>query len=292
MRKEGIATRVDLAQLRPDLAKRNINAGLNEHTTTEEILGDAIDRFDDLIYRARAHVAGQPLLIVSPEELTCPAAEVEVDVDMESYNDVTYLWGALVSTRVDVEGIAPGYHAFSSWEPLTADVEAQVFTAFWTWFQSLRDACLQNGVTFRAYCFWAQAEDGAMNRAVATGSNGSPTLQMIEQFRSSDPRQWIDMHDVVKRQIQTEGPLGLKTLAMSAGFTWRDANPSGEASMTWYEEAVQASNHDDAERSRTRLLEYNEDDCRATQALRQWINGPARTLMHRDDPQFTQLDPR
>ena len=61
--------------------------------------------------------------------------------------------------------------------------------------------------------------------------------------------------------------------------------------MTWYEEAVRTSNTAEAERSRNRLLEYNEDDCRATQALRQWVNGPARYLTHRDDPQFTQLDP-
>ena len=27
---------------------------------------------------------------------------------------------------------------------------------------------------------------------------------------------------------------------------------------------------------------YNEDDCRATQALRDWLNGPARELAHRD----------
>ena len=35
--------------------------------------------------------------------------------------------------------------------------------------------------------------------------------------------------------------------------------------------------------SRARILEYNEDDCRATKALRDWLNGPAKALAHRDD---------
>lgn len=291
LKEHGVATRVALSRLRPELAKRTSSTTPREPSGPEEVLANSIDRFDDLIYRARAHVAGAPLLIVSPDELFCPTAEVEVDVDMESYNDVTYLWGALVSTKRDVEGISPGYFVFTSWEPLTPNVESEVFATFWTWFQSLRDACRHASASFAAYCFWAQAEDGAMNRAVAKNPGGSPSIVDIEQFRSSQPRQWIDMHDVVKRQIQTEGPLGLKTLAASAGFSWRDTNPSGEASMTWYEEAVKTSNASEAERSRKRLLEYNEDDCRATQALRQWINGPARYLTHRDDPQFSALDP-
>ena len=88
------------------------------------------------------------------------------------------------------------------------------------------------------------------------------------------------MHAVVKSQIQTEGPLGLRSLAGGAGFSWRDPNPSGEASMSWYE--IACGDGAPAEASRRRLLEYNEDDCRATLALRDWLNGPARALPHRD----------
>ena len=102
-------------------------------------------------------------------------------------------------------------------------------------------------------------------------------------FRQQSPPAWIDLHDLAKEQIQTEGPLGLKQLAASAGFEWRDVNPSGEASMLWYEVATRG---DDAAAalSRQRILDYNEDDCRATKALRDWLNGPAKTLAHRDDP--------
>ena len=51
--------------------------------------------------------------------------------------------------------------------------------------------------------------------------------------------------------------------------------------MRWYESARDAG--DDATAWRQRILDYNEDDCRATQALRDWLNGAARDLAHRDD---------
>jgi predicted RecB family nuclease len=91
------------------------------------------------------------------------------------------------------------------------------------------------------------------------------------------------LHELAKQQIQTEGPLGLKQLAVAGGFKWRDPNPSGEASMLWYEVAI-SDDPTVAHASRIRILEYNEDDCRATKALRDWLNGPAQKLAHRDDP--------
>jgi predicted RecB family nuclease len=172
-----------------------------------------------------------------------------------------------------------GYHSFVVWDDLNDDSEARIFVEFWSWFSQLRAMCATRGLTFAAYCFWAQAEDSAMNRAVDPGLEGGPTRDDLDEFRSVSPPQWIDLHVQAKSQIQTNGPLGLKILARAAGFEWRDDNPSGEASMRWYEAALGS---DDATSWRRRILEYNEDDCRATQALRDWLNGPARELAHRD----------
>ena len=52
--------------------------------------------------------------------------------------------------------------------------------------------------------------------------------------------------------------------------------------MLWYE--VARGTGDEAIVSRQRILDYNEDDCRATAALRDWLNGGARDLPHRDGP--------
>jgi predicted RecB family nuclease len=279
-----VDTRAQLARLDP-LRARVARAKVpvpREEARREDHLGRLIDKLDDLIYRARAHERSSSLRILAPEEMGCPVADVEVDVDMESYDEATYLWGANVTLTTPVEGIEAGYLAFVEWGELTPHAEAEVFARFWKWFEELRRTCHEDGHTFAAYCFWAQAEDGAMNRAVASPIPGGPTLGDLEAFRQQQPSEWIDLHDYAKRQVQTTGPLGLKQLATMSGFQWRDVNPSGEASMLWYE--VATSDEDGAEKSRQRILEYNEDDCRATKALRDWLNGPAKTLAHRDDP--------
>jgi predicted RecB family nuclease len=285
LRENGVATRTALARLDPHRARRARSRALNplEHHRPEDLLGRSLDKLDELIYRARVRVHGTYLRVVEPDEMGCPTADVEVDVDMESYEDATYLWGAFVSVAVPTAGVTPGYRAFVEWEPLGDGAEAALFGAFWRHLTEIRAACAAQGRTFAAYCFWAQAEDGAMNRAVEHPFEGGPDAADLAAFRRREPAEWIDLHEQAKRQIQTEGPLGLKQLAGAAGFRWRDANPSGEASIAWYEVAVRKDDPE-AAASRARLLEYNEDDCRATKALRDWLNGPARHLPHRDDP--------
>jgi predicted RecB family nuclease len=284
LREHGINTRERLAHLSPERARRARNKSINplEHHETEDLLGRSIDKLDDLIYRARAHEQGTSLRTVDAERMGCATADVEVDVDMESYEDATYLWGAYVTINQPTIGVTAGYRAFVKWGDLDHGAEAMIFKDFWSWFSSVRGACAQQGRTFAAYCFWAQAEDGAMNRAVSPPLEGGPTSEDLDAFRCSDPPEWIDLHHEAKRQIQTEGPLGLKQLAVAAGFRWRDPNPSGEASILWYEEGTR-DDSPEALAYRARILEYNEDDCRATKALRDWLNGPARVLAHRDD---------
>ena len=57
--------------------------------------------------------------------------------------------------------------------------------------------------------------------------------------------------------------LSLKTLATFLNFQWRDTDPSGTGSIQWFHEWVETG--DDS--IRRRILEYNEDDCRATRVL-------------------------
>ena len=116
-----------------------------------------------------------------------------------------------------------------------------------------------------------------MRRAVATGGPGLPRERDLKAFFGSG--QWIDLHQLCKEQLVTEGPLGLKAMATIAGFSWRDDDPSGEASIGWYEEAISST----PGAAKERLLAYNEDDVAATRALRTWLDGPARELPHVND---------
>jgi len=250
-----------------------VNDLLSRDATTLALIPHVND-LGRLVRRARAHLAGGVALQVEPEALTAERGDIEIDVDMESYGHATYLWGAYVSTPSPVAGIEEGYRSFVSFDALTPDVEADLFANFWKWLTGIRAIADAAQLRVRVYCFWKPAEEGQMIRAATTGGEGIPSVRALRRFFASD--EWVDLHQLARDQLITEGPLGLKVLAGIAGFHWRDEDPSGEASIGWYEEATR----DGSLAARERLLAYNEDDVRATRALRLWLDTHARDLPH------------
>jgi predicted RecB family nuclease len=55
----------------------------------------------------------------------------------------------------------------------------------------------------------------------------------------------------------------IKSLAKYLGFLWRDTHPSGAASIEWFHRWVESGDLE----IKQRILDYNEDDCRATRVL-------------------------
>jgi predicted RecB family nuclease len=203
-----------------------------------------------------------------------PRAEVEVDVDMESFGDSgAYLWGALLS-GVDI-GERPGYHAFATWEPLPTDDEARSFGMFWEWLTVVRLRARARGLSFRAYCYNELAENRWLLSSAKrfAGKPGIPTTEQVHAFITSDA--WFDLFGSVRDNFLCSRGKGLKTIAPVAGFRWRDPEASGENSMRWYRDAVGLDGIPQNDAQRVRLLEYNEDDVRATHALRGWMSSPA-----------------
>jgi predicted RecB family nuclease len=86
-----------------------------------------------------------------------------------------------------------------------------------------------------------------------------------------NPKHAIDLYfDVVLKA--TEWPTrdySIKTLAKYLGFVWHDPHPSGAASIEWFDRWVQSRDPS----IRQRIIEYNEDDCRATRVLLDGIRG-------------------
>jgi predicted RecB family nuclease len=80
-----------------------------------------------------------------------------------------------------------------------------------------------------------------------------------------EPTNTVDLYfDVVKSH--TEWPtndFSIKTLATYLGFKWRDTHPSGAASIQWFDEWAKTGSPETLHR----ILDYNEDDCRATRVL-------------------------
>jgi predicted RecB family nuclease len=230
--------------------------------------------FPDVVALARAWQRGLAVVRRVPH-VPVPRADVEVDVDMESFGESgAYLWGALLTRPGgSLPGDEPeGYRAFATWEPVPTPDEARSFAAFWTWLAGVRARAAATGRSFAAYCYNEQAENRwllASARRFA-GMPGVPPEEQVEAF-IADPC-WVDLFAVVGEWFLCAHGKGLKRIAPAAGFAWRDPEAGGENSMRWYRDAVGMDGGAPDPAQRRRLLEYNADDVAATRALRAWMS--------------------
>ncbi|HCP08667.1 MAG TPA: hypothetical protein DIT25_02630 [Candidatus Moranbacteria bacterium] len=75
----------------------------------------------------------------------------------------------------------------------------------------------------------------------------------------------IDLYKIVL--ADTDWPLGsysLKEIAQYLKFKWRDESPSGALSIQWFNQYLETQEPKDLQR----ILDYNEDDCKATMVLK------------------------
>lgn len=262
LRAAGITTVARLAALHPSVEPPVPMAGVS---------------FPDLVALARAWQRGLMVVRRVPS-VAVRRADVEVDVDMESFGESgAYLWGALLTRPGGtLPGDEPdGYRGFATWEPVPTLDEARSFAAFWTWLIGVRDRAAATGRTFAAYCYNEQAENRwllASARRFA-GRPGIPDVAEVEAFIADD--RWIDLFAVVGEWFLCAHGKGLKRIAPAAGFAWRDPEAGGENSMRWYRDAVGMDDAAPDPTQRGRLLEYNADDVAATRALREWMTSPA-----------------
>ncbi|MDJ0692616.1 MAG: TM0106 family RecB-like putative nuclease [Xenococcaceae cyanobacterium MO_188.B32] len=78
----------------------------------------------------------------------------------------------------------------------------------------------------------------------------------------------VDLHHLVTESIVLPvESYSLKSLANWIGFEWREQGASGEQSVCWYDRWLKTSDRS----SLTSILRYNEDDCRATRYLKDWL---------------------
>ena len=74
----------------------------------------------------------------------------------------------------------------------------------------------------------------------------------------------------VRRSLVGTDGLGLKVLGPVVGFAWEDDDVDGERSV-----ALRRAARFGDQAARDMLLRYNEDDCRATRAVRDFLDAGA-----------------
>ncbi|WP_267382864.1 TM0106 family RecB-like putative nuclease [Cyanobacterium sp. uoEpiScrs1] len=88
--------------------------------------------------------------------------------------------------------------------------------------------------------------------------------QQLERLLS----RFVDIHyHVITSVILPVENYSLKSLANWIGFNWRDPGISGDQCVCWYDQWLKTEDHS----LLSSILRYNEDDCRATLYLKNWL---------------------
>lgn len=189
--------------------------------------------------------------------LPIAAKEVYFDIEADPMRDVVYLHGF-----VERDHGQPGTARFT---PFFADGiepahEEAAFRDAWAYLT----ARTQDSVIY----YYSKYERTAYRKL----ANKYPAVCSGDQVNAVFGLPiMIDLYSDVIRPA-TEWPTydqSIKTLAQYLGFQWRDANPSGAASIEWYHRWIETGDPS----IRQRILDYNEDDCLATGVVVDGIRG-------------------
>ena len=228
-------------------------ADLGEYTLGSKTVfaGLGADRLVTFHERAKLIKSENPQpRLTAPVRLPIANLEIFFDIEADPMQDICYLHGFL--ERRGGDNATERFVAFFSDEP-TREGEEQAFRETWTYLRANPDAVI----------FYYSKYERTVYRKLQARYPDVCTAQEVEDL--FDLRRSVDLYfDVVERA--TMWPTrdhSIKTLAKFLGFAWRDTDPSGAASIEWYQRWTEQ--RDPA--IKNRILEYNEDDCRATRVV-------------------------
>lgn len=244
---------LDIASI-PDLLARGVDdliAYKREDKT--RLPGIGTSGIAKLFRRAELlRTGGEPVM---HERFDFPGVDTELFFDIESdpTRDLVYLHGFWVR-----EGGRERFVHFLASGTEPADEESAFAAAF--------EFIFSFDPERMALYFYSPYEKTAYRRLQAKYTGVASATEVEAVFAHANA---IDLYtDVVAKK--TDWPLGsygIKSIAGFIGFRWRDDTPSGALSIKWYNEFVETGDAALLER----ILIYNEDDCRATAAVKDYL---------------------
>lgn len=249
-----------------DLGKADLDELLPSYLPEVRHRDGAENRLRLAARRARMIAADVDLERITEAAIELPESTIEIDWDIEtSAADRIYLWGFLVRDRSDPADQGT-YHSFVSFTQQTADDEIDLACRAMDWLLEL----LAEHPDARVYHY---SDYEMVHLAKLASISGDPILQQAQARLATHH---LDLFEVMKRNYFGAHGLGLKVVAHSAaGFNWRDDTPGGLNSQAWFVEATRGADAQTQAEAQQRILDYNEDDVRATLALRDWLRTEA-----------------
>jgi uncharacterized protein len=234
---------IDVAEVmkQKDKEKKSGNKGFL-HGIAEGNLQKALNRAK-ILYKTKEPVIYEP--IVLPEV----NYELFFDIEDDPTQEFVYLHGVY-----ERHGHNERYVPFIATEILP-EAEKEIWQQFWRYIESLPKD------DYAVY-YYSSHEKTTYKKLQKRYSDVITIESMGEFF---DNPNIIDLYRIIEKY--TDWPVGsysLKTLATYLGFKWRDETPSGALSIQWFNKYLESNDKDILKR----ILEYNEDDCKATMALK------------------------
>jgi predicted RecB family nuclease len=191
----------------------------------------------------------QPYLRTSVQ---LPLSDLEVffDIEVDPMHDHTYLHGFI--ERRNGDNATERYTAVFA-DSVSEQAERDAFARAWAYLQE-RPAAIIYFYSPYERTYWRKLREKY------------PDVCSQDELESLfTPARSVDLYTDIVRKA-TEWPTrdySIKTLAKFLGFKWHDAHPSGAASIEWFARWIET----DDLAIKQRILDYNEDDCRATRWL-------------------------
>ena len=246
---ESVATVADLAQTDP---ARFVQG---RKTTFPGIGPPTLAKFSE---RARLLTAAPPARPYLTQPLPLPEAPLELffDLEVDPMRDHCYLHGFLERRNCDT---ATEKFVYFLADEVSAEAEKEAFAKAWAYLQASQPCAIY---------FYGAYEKTMYRKLRAKYPYVCSQEDLARLFAAAET---VDLYNHFVRKY-TEWPThsyGLKPLAQHLGFKWRDSDPSGAASIEWFYRWTETGD----EVIRQRILDYNEDDCRATRVLRDALEG-------------------
>jgi uncharacterized protein len=238
-----------------EMCDLDIAAALAAKKQDKQMLkGIAQPTLESAVKRARILTRDQKPVFYKPIVFPDTAVEVFYDIESDPTQDLVYLHGVY-----ERRGKQERYLSFVAADNTPA-AEEHAWREFWEYVHSL-------GPDFTLY-YYAPYER-TMNRRLQSKYPGVVSSEDIEALFAVEIAVDLYTHVILKKTDWPLSSYSIKAIAQYLGFTWRDESPSGALSIQWYNEYL--TQHED--HLLQRILDYNEDDCKATMVLKDYLAG-------------------
>lgn len=184
--------------------------------------------------------------LLTPDELPTAPIELYFDIEAAPEQNLIYLHGVLVVDRLTQT---------DTFYPLLADSiedEARIWQQFLDLVWRYPDAPIFH------FCPYEVQTVKRLGEYYQTPSER--ILPLLSRF--------VDLHERVTRiAVLPVESYALKPIAKWLGFNWRDSDANGAQSIYWFAQWMETGELCYLEA----ILRYNEDDCRATYRVKEWL---------------------